>query len=360
MVGSCVEVGVAGTTIPLALLLGMRPAPRSDIERPFCLMEVTPEIWRRYDSKTLSAPRGRHKSYVTEYVFIEGHVLESHRAKLRTIQGATGVQLRDRTALHGYYVVIKGSAAEVMEALPMVESLANSSDSPTVAQRQPEKKIQTLQSQAAISFSTASAAVASNAVTTALPPALALVSLPDAPFAEIAEVAKPVFSWDERALQDMLRESATAISHNPSIVALEAPLALAPITDIEHACNAKRRSPSKEAWTTVPLKKQSKLPMGQSEKGLLHPLPQRARPCRKPVQISARGYECSRNPASGPRWAERFVEHVANVRHSSAEEDVDPNLACYLWDRSAARPKSDHCQPAQQWRQPLPRWGVRT
>lgn len=364
--------------ISLAMFLGMRPIPRSDVERPFCLMEVPPEVWRRYDSKTLTGKRGPNKTYVTEYVLVDGHVLENQRGKLRTIEEATGVQLREKIALRGCYVVIKGTAAEVSQALLMVEALANSSASPVAcegfrtAEEQSgkidsngncmvddhhtkkatqrdffqlprpctpvsfEEKIEGLQSQAAIAG-----------------PELSLSNAP------LAEMVKPPFSWEERAFQDTLRKMASANSHEPSIVALECTLVSAPTADVEHASNAKRISPNEAAWTTVPSKKQSRPPMGQPEKGVLHPLPQRACPRPKPVEIHAGGYQCSRNPASGPRWAVQRVERIASARDSSAAEDMDPDLACYIWDRFAARPKSDHCRSAQQWRQLLPHWGVK-
>merc|ERR1712224_1113061 len=131
-------------------------------------------------------------------------------------------------------------------------------------------------------------------------------------------------------------------------VALENPLALAPTEDRERPSSL-----CKQAWTAVPSKKKKLCsPVVRSEKDLLHPLPQRAGPRHKPVQIHAGGYECTRNPASGPRWAE---PRVANLSEGSVEEDLDSSLNCYIWDRSVARPKADHCQPAQQCRQHFPR-----
>jgi len=365
MMGSCVEVGVSGDVIPLATFLGMRPIPRPDVERPFCMMEVPPEVWRRYDSKTLTAPRGRHKPCVTEYVLVDVHTLENHRSRLRAIEIATGVQIREKSALRGCYVVVKGAAAKVMEALSMVESLSTRLDSGTsrttdhsinvedtavgkqdVAVHKPPAAAPVLprahapvvqhffernMGVAILPISTVSTVIELDTETTQDPPVFSSISQPNAPLSDLAQVVRPAFSWKERAFQNTLHTSAIVNSYEPSIDMLEVPLSLAANADKESASSVTCVSPSEEAWTTVPSKKQSRPLVAQPEKDLLHPLPQRACPRRRPVQIRAGGYECSRNAATGPRWAEPRVERVANALHSSLEEDVDPQLACYMW-----------------------------
>jgi len=82
----------------------------------------------------------------------------------------------------------------------------------------------------------------------------------------------------------------------------------------------------------------------------LHPLPQRnAAPSKAPRMLVARlvvGSSCS-NAASGRRWAERPVQKVN--RGTCAEEDQDPALACYLWNRRSHRSIAESCPAARAW-----------
>merc|ERR1712079_316235 len=48
----------------------------------------------------------------------------------------------------------------------------------------------------------------------------------------------------------------------------------------------------------------------------------------------------SRSAASSQKWLERPVEKLCNANTYYEEED-DPDLATYLWDRKAQRPKND-------------------
>merc|ERR1712107_836671 len=49
----------------------------------------------------------------------------------------------------------------------------------------------------------------------------------------------------------------------------------------------------------------------------------------------------SSNAASGPRWAERPVErlNLGNTSRAWEDEEHDPTLACYLWNRQLNRPR---------------------
>jgi len=75
----------------------------------------------------------------------------------------------------------------------------------------------------------------------------------------------------------------------------------------------------------------------RSAEAALHPLPQRnARP-RPPPRTCVAGYNPA-NAASGPKWAERQVD---TLYWQKAEEDADPELACYVWNRHLDRPQVD-------------------
>jgi len=54
----------------------------------------------------------------------------------------------------------------------------------------------------------------------------------------------------------------------------------------------------------------------------------------------------NRNAASSAKWAERPVERLAPASQVRYEEEEDPEMACYLWDRNAQKPKRDQ-RPAQ-------------
>lgn len=91
---------------------------------------------------------------------------------------------------------------------------------------------------------------------------------------------------------------------------------------------------------------------------MLHPLPQRGAPPRKPSKFLCGGLVLdlgSANAASGARWMERPASSIsANPSCCAQEEAADPELACYLWDRRSARPKGGmHPLPPRRLH-----WGV--
>jgi len=79
-----------------------------------------------------------------------------------------------------------------------------------------------------------------------------------------------------------------------------------------------------------------------------NPLPQRsaaAAQASKPAPLMVSGGLSavsgdSRNAASSQKWLERPVEKLSSTSAYYEEED-DPDLAAYLWDRKAQRPKND-------------------
>jgi len=78
----------------------------------------------------------------------------------------------------------------------------------------------------------------------------------------------------------------------------------------------------------------------------LNPLPQRQKPSRgTPLDVWS-GWT-DPNSASGPKWAERSVEKVLTGQAAHYEEEEDPELAKYLWDRKKAAPKSDMASGAR-------------
>merc|ERR550525_530332 len=93
----------------------------------------------------------------------------------------------------------------------------------------------------------------------------------------------------------------------------------------------------------------------------LNPLPQSGRALqRAPVVLSgglATGLS-SGNAASSQKWVERPVEKLS-LSTAHYEEEEDPEMACYLWDRRSQRPKNDHVRaaPAPQRAAPPPQLG---
>jgi len=73
----------------------------------------------------------------------------------------------------------------------------------------------------------------------------------------------------------------------------------------------------------------------------LNPLPQRVAPSAATGMLNG-GLEAtsaSFNAASSAKWVERPVEKIDFTQ--TYEEEEDPELACYIWDRKAQRPKKD-------------------
>jgi len=97
---------------------------------------------------------------------------------------------------------------------------------------------------------------------------------------------------------------------------------------------------------------------------LANPLPQRNIAPRQPPRTLIAGlvYASSKsNAASGPKWAERPVERL-NLGHGScsqkADEEEDPDLACYIWNRQLNRPKVERYQRANANWGLTPKWGL--
>lgn len=78
----------------------------------------------------------------------------------------------------------------------------------------------------------------------------------------------------------------------------------------------------------------------------LNPLPQRQKPSRgTPLDVWSGWADA--NSATGPKWAERPVEKVLTGQAGYYEEEEDPELAKYLWDRKKAAPKNDMASGAR-------------
>merc|ERR1719499_1902961 len=82
----------------------------------------------------------------------------------------------------------------------------------------------------------------------------------------------------------------------------------------------------------------------------MNPLPQANRRAAPAAAINT--VINSANAASSQKWAERPVEKLSATA-AYYEEEEDPELACYLWDRKAQRPKNDHVRAAPKM-QPAP------
>jgi len=77
--------------------------------------------------------------------------------------------------------------------------------------------------------------------------------------------------------------------------------------------------------------------------GGMNPLPQKPKASRgTPLDVWSGWAEA--NSASGPKWAERPVE---KVQPGYYEEEEDPELAKYIWDRKRAAPKNDMASAAR-------------
>lgn len=84
------------------------------------------------------------------------------------------------------------------------------------------------------------------------------------------------------------------------------------------------------------------------------PLPQRKAAPRPPPRILQAGLVVGgscKSACSASRWAERPVERL-DIKSGKAEEEDDPELACYLWNRQTNRSKADRCGNAAS------KWGV--
>lgn len=73
---------------------------------------------------------------------------------------------------------------------------------------------------------------------------------------------------------------------------------------------------------------------------VLHPLPQRGAPPRRPPRrLAAGGLVLAElgtaNPASSAKWLERPVNRITPSSEPCLE---DPDLACYIWNRSLNKP----------------------
>jgi len=78
----------------------------------------------------------------------------------------------------------------------------------------------------------------------------------------------------------------------------------------------------------------------------MHPLPQQksgTRGLKGAPAVSRTGF--SDNAASGPKWAERPVEKLS-ASAAYYEEEEDPELAKYIWDRKAQKPRNDAARAA--------------
>lgn len=104
----------------------------------------------------------------------------------------------------------------------------------------------------------------------------------------------------------------------------------------------------KAAPTATPARPKLGVKAKQSQAKGANPLPQRtttASQAAKPAPIMVSGGLAavsgdSRNAASSQKWLERPVEKLSSANAYYEEED-DPDLAAYLWDRKAQRPKND-------------------
>lgn len=111
------------------------------------------------------------------------------------------------------------------------------------------------------------------------------------------------------------------------------------------AATSPKASKAKAAAAKVPPKAKARPgPVVQA----LNPLPQRAAQTAATGMLNG-GLEAtssSLNAATSAKWVERPVEKIDFTQ--TYEEEEDPELACYIWDRKAQRPKKDQrAAPAQ-------------
>lgn len=98
----------------------------------------------------------------------------------------------------------------------------------------------------------------------------------------------------------------------------------------------KKGSPSSAAQAKAKAKVKPAQPSNSPQ--ALNPLPQRQKPSRgTPLDVWS-GWSDG-NSATGAKWAERPVEKVQTGQ--VYEEEHDPELAKYLWDRKAQAPKNN-------------------
>lgn len=78
-------------------------------------------------------------------------------------------------------------------------------------------------------------------------------------------------------------------------------------------------------------------PLPQQKAGQMPP---RQGPVMMAGGLAARGGLATNSASSSVMWSERPVEKVLPASQVRTEEEEDPELACYLWDRKAQRPKA--------------------
>jgi len=138
----------------------------------------------------------------------------------------------------------------------------------------------------------------------------------------------------------------------------EGPLAAAPPIAASRTAAATNKIPLRNSCKLG----KNKIPPGSSCKlgravELADPLPQRKAAPRPPPRMLTAGVAfqiSSNNAASGPRWADRPVERLRvgnGSTRQAVEEEEDPDLACYLWNRQTNRPRVERCSRS------APKWG---
>jgi len=141
---------------------------------------------------------------------------------------------------------------------------------------------------------------------------------------------------------DQMRATPKLAAAAPSVLPKPAPVpdeAIPPAT--QHVLAIKAAS------TVAPARPKLGVKAKQPQAKGVNPLPQRsanAAQASKPAPVMVSGglaaVSDSRNAASSQKWLERPVEKLSNANTYYEEED-DPDLAAYLWDRKAQRPKND-------------------
>jgi len=113
------------------------------------------------------------------------------------------------------------------------------------------------------------------------------------------------------------------------------------------AASAKAPARKEVSFVVTPTAKAPKA-KAQAKVKALNPLPQRNNRAAAPAAVMySHGMAISAdndNAASSRKWAERPVEKLVPV--SRQEEEDDPELACYLWDRRAQKPLRDQARRA--------------
>lgn len=126
----------------------------------------------------------------------------------------------------------------------------------------------------------------------------------------------------------------------PSSSVKAAPPAGVPVKSAPGMPKAKAAAPSDSSASQEPLPQKEKLqppPRQQPEQPLIkavNPLPQRAAAAKKAAAAAVNGYAA----AASLKWMDRPVERIQPAT-AYYEEEEDPDLQCYLWDRRAQQPK---------------------